>query len=97
MFALCALYIGLMELSVQLFPQAFAGLFLQDNTLHELAADALRLYTFVLIGVAVQYALVDGLTAMGLVRYAFPLSVFRKLVYLVCIPVLPRLRMQTRV
>ena len=91
MFALCALYIGLMQLSVQLFPQVFAGLFLQDSSLHTLAASALRLYTFALIGVAVQYALVDGLTAMGLIRYALPLSVFRKLVYLVCIFVLPHL------
>lgn len=91
MFALCALYIGLMQLSVQLFPQVFAGLFLQDSSLHALAASSLRLYTFALIGVAVQYALVDGLTAMGLIRYALPLSVFRKLVYLVCIFVLPNL------
>ncbi len=43
------------------------------------------------LGVAVQYALVDGLTAMGKVRYAFPLSVFRKLVYLGCLFLLPRL------
>ena len=42
-----------------------------------------------LIGVAVQYALVDGLTAMGKVRFAFPLSVFRKLVYVICIFVIP--------
>lgn len=38
---------------------------------------------------AVQYALVDGLTAMGKVGYAFPLSVFRKIVYVVCIFFLP--------
>ena len=44
-----------------------------------------------LAGVAVQYALVDGLTAMGRIRYAFPLSVFRKLVYMACIFVLPRI------
>lgn len=91
MFALCALFIGAMQLSVQLFPQVFAGLFLQDSSLHALAASALRLYTFALIGVAVQYALVDGLTAMGLIRYALPLSVFRKLVYLVCIFALPHI------
>lgn len=91
MFALCALYIGLMQLSVQLFPQVFVGLFLQDSNLYALAVNALRLYTFALIGVAVQYALVDGLTAMGLIRYALPLSVFRKLVYLAYILVLPHL------
>lgn len=91
MFALCALYIGLMQLSVQLFPQVFVGLFLQDSNLYALAVNALRLYTFALIGVAVQYALVDGLTAMGLIHYALPLSVFRKLIYLACILVLPHL------
>ena len=42
-----------------------------------------------LIDVAVQYALVDGLTAMGKVRFAFPLSVFRKLVYVICIFTIP--------
>ena len=42
-----------------------------------------------LIDVAVQYALVDGLTAMGKVRFAFPLSVFRKLVYVICILTIP--------
>ena len=49
----------------------------------------LRRYTLALIGVAVQYALVDGLTAMGKVRFAFPISIFRKLVYVVCLLILP--------
>lgn len=47
------------------------------------------MYTMALIDVAVQYALVDGLTAMGKVRFAFPLSVFRKLVYVICIFTIP--------
>ena len=34
-------------------------------------------------------ALVDGLTAMGKIRSAFPLSVFRKVIYIICIFVLP--------
>lgn len=54
-----------------------------------LASASLRMYTLGLIGVAVQYALVDGLTAMGKVRYAFPLSIFRKLLYMACIFILP--------
>lgn len=70
----------------------FAGLFLQDEALIGLASVCLRRYTLALLGVAVQYALVDSLTAMGKVRYAFPLSIFRKLLYLVCLVVLPRLR-----
>lgn len=90
-FGLCGIYIGFLQLAVQLFPQAFAGLFLHNPELVQLASSSLRMYTLALLGVAVQYALVDGLTAMGKIPFAFPLSVFRKLVYLVCIFTLPRL------
>ena len=47
------------------------------------------MYTIALLGVAVQYALVDGLTAMGKVKYALPLSLFRKIVYMMCLCILP--------
>jgi len=86
---LCGIYIGLMQIVVQAFPQMFVGMFLRDSGLSQLAADSLRMYTLALLGVAVQYALVNGLTAMGKIRFAFPLSVFRKIVYIVCIFVLP--------
>lgn len=88
-FVLCALYIGALQIAVQLAPQAFVGLFLPEGALSQQAADSLRLYTLALLGVAVQYALVDGLTAMGKVRWAFPLSIFRKLIYVLCIFLLP--------
>ena len=74
---------------MQAFPQLFTGLFLRDDHLLGLASSSVRMYTLALLGVAVQYALVDGLTAMGKVRYAFPLSAFRKIVYVVCIFCLP--------
>ena len=90
-FVLCAGYIGLLEVAVQLAPAWFAGLFLQDGTLLQMACLCLRRYTLGLLGIAVQYALVDSLTSMGKVRYAFPLSIFRKLLYLLCLLVLPRL------
>lgn len=90
-FVLCAGYIGLLELAVQVAPAWFAGLFLQDGSLLQMACLCLRRYTLGLLGIAVQYALVDSLTAMGKVRYAFPLSIFRKLLYLLCLLVLPRL------
>lgn len=81
-FLLCGVYIGFLEICVQAFPQLFAGLFLQDAVLLEQASASLRMYALALLGIAVQYALVDGLTAMGKIRYAFPLSVFRKIVYM---------------
>lgn len=88
-FLLCGAYIGILCVSVQIFPQIFVGFFLKDDTLNLLASSSLRMYTLALIGVAVQYALVDGLTAMGKVKYAFPLSVFRKTVYIICIFLIP--------
>lgn len=88
-FLLCGVYIGFLEICVQAFPQLFTGLFLRDAMLLGQASSSVRMYTLALLGVAVQYALVDGLTAMGKVRYAFPLSVFRKIVYVVCIFCLP--------
>ncbi len=88
-FLLCGVYIGILQVAVQLRPQLFASLFLQNTALIQLASASLRMYTFGLLGVAVQYALVDGLTATGNIRLAFPLSIFRKLLYLACIFVLP--------
>lgn len=78
-FLLCGACIGLLQAAVQVFPQMFTGLFLRDSGLNQQASASIRMYTLVLLGVAVQYALVDGLTAMGKVRYAFPLSVFGNL------------------
>ncbi len=89
-FLLCGVYIGFLEICVQAFPEIFTGLFLRDKVLLGQASSSVRMYTLALLGVAVQYALVDGLTAMGKVRYAFPLSVFRKIVYVACIFLLPR-------
>ncbi len=45
-----------------------------------------------LLGVAVQYAFVDGLTAMGQMRAALPISFFRKGLYVLCVLVLPHRR-----
>lgn len=64
-FLLCGAYIGLLQAAVQVFPQMFTGLFLRDSGLNQQASASIRMYTLVLLGVAVQYALVDGLTAMG--------------------------------
>ncbi|MDE6901229.1 MAG: MATE family efflux transporter [Lachnospiraceae bacterium] len=88
-FLLCGVYIGFLEICVQAFPQVYAGLFLREAVVLSQASSSLRMYTLVLLGIAVQYALVDGLTAMGKIRYAFPLSVFRKIVYVACIFCLP--------
>ncbi len=91
-FLLCGAYMCLLELCVQLFPRLFVGLFLSDAALIGQASACVRMYTLMLPGVAVQYALVDDLTAMGKLRYALPLSMFRKLLYVACVLTLPRRR-----
>lgn len=62
---LCASFMGVLLVVSQTIPEVFARLFLQDETLLPLAADCIRRYAAGLLGVAVQYAFVDGLTAMG--------------------------------
>mgnify|MGYP003301574259 CR=1 FL=1 len=80
---------GIMTLSAQLIPDVFAGLFVQGEENIRLASLFIRKYTIGLLGVAVQYAFVDGLTAMGKVKLALPLSLFRKLLYIGCVVFLP--------
>ena len=85
----CVAYIGGLQLLILLFPRAFAGLFLQDAAIMAVCVGCIRRFCLGLAGIAVQYAYVDGLTAMGKVRYALPLSLFRKALYILLLLVLP--------
>ncbi len=88
-FYLCGAYCLLMILCAFGGGFAFAHLFDQDPVYCALVARAIRIYFIGFLGVAVQYTLVDGLSAMGLIRYAIPLSLFRKFVFLLSILLLP--------
>ncbi len=88
----CLVYLSALCLFSQTAPERFARLFCQDETLVPLAAACIRRYAAGLPGVAVQYALVDGLTAMGRTRSALPISFFRKGLYVLLVLVLPLLR-----
>lgn len=86
---LCMVYIGSLFIIVQMAPEHFAGLFLTDRDSIQVAARALQQYTFALPGIAVQFAFVQGMTSMAKINYAFPMSVFRKAVYIICVFTLP--------
>lgn len=86
---LCFAYMGIWFLAAQLFPSFIAGFFLQGTENIAIAASFLRKYTLCMVFVAFQYAYVDGLTAMGRIRYALPMSVFRKILYILCVITLP--------
>lgn len=86
---LCLGFIGILLLAVQLEPELFVRLFLREEGQIADTCIFLKRYTLGLPGIAVQLAYVDGLTAMGKISYAFPMSVFRKCVYVACILLLP--------
>ncbi len=88
MFCLCAAFLTLLCIASQTIPDTFAALFTQDDSLVPLAASCIRKYAVGLF----QYAFVDGLTAMGQMRAALPISFFRKGLYVLCVLVLPHLR-----
>ena len=88
-FCVCGIYMIIMVLLAQFFAEPFAAIFVKGTENIELTASFLQKYTIGLLGVAAQYAFVDGLTAMGKIRYALPLSLFRKILYLICLFVLP--------
>ncbi len=90
--ALCGGFMLLLLVISQTIPEVFARLFMEEETLIPLAAGCIRRYTAGMLGVAVQYALVDGLTAMGQTRYALPVSFFRKGLYILSVLILPLLR-----
>lgn len=88
-FYLCAGYMFLLCVAAQLIPEAFAYIFIQEETAVILSASCIRKYTLGLLGVAIQYAIVDGLTAMGQIRFALPISFFRKILYIICVFLIP--------
>ena len=69
----------------------FARLFTSDALVTEKAAWAIRVCTLALIPLGLQYEIVDGFTAIGQVRYAWPLSFWRKAVYFAALFMLPAL------
>ena len=85
----CMAFMGLLFLAVQILPESFAGLFLKEPSTIEIASAALKKYTYMLPCIAVQFAFVQGMTSMGKIAYAFPMSVFRKVLYIVLVFTLP--------
>ena len=69
--------------------QYFVYLFTCNESYVELTVWAIRVYTMGIIPLAVQYEVVDGFTGMGVPSVAISLSMFRKLLYLVSVFLIP--------
>ena len=70
-------------------PDAFVRIFSSDPEYLELSVWGIQVYTACVIPMAFQYALVDGLTALGVPKAAVSLSLFRKGVLFALTLILP--------
>ena len=85
----CAVYLGLLTVATQICPQSFAKLFLSDQAAIRLTSDFIRKDALGIIFIAIQFAFVDGFTAMGMVKEAIPISLVRKSLYIIATLILP--------
>lgn len=88
-FLISICFVGIMFLIAQTVPQIFVRIFTSNPEYIKLSTWAIRVYTLGLFGVAVQYTVVDGLTGMGIVNLSVSLSMFRKLIFLLCVFIIP--------
>lgn len=88
-FLISMCFVGIMFLIAQTIPQFFVRIFTSNPEYIKLTTWAIRVYTIGLFGVAIQYTVVDGLTGMGVVKMAVSLSMFRKMLFLVCVFAIP--------
>ena len=86
---LSLIYTTILFILAQLAGPLFVRLFTSDVELSKQAFSAIRICTLAIIPLAIQYAIVDGLTGLGQVQYSLPLSTLRKGIYFIALFILP--------
>ena len=86
---LCLAYMAVLFAVAQLGAGPFTRIFTPDLEVSAIAVQAIRLSTLGLLPLAAQYVVVDGLTGMGMIKHALPLSMLRKAIYFVALFALP--------
>lgn len=86
---MCLGYTAIMFVLARLVGPQFVSLFTSDLALNAQACRAIRICTLFAIPLGVQYAIVDGFTGMGQVKWALILSTWRKAVYFTALFLLP--------
>ena len=84
------LYLGGITAVILFRPEWLVRLFLSDPAAIAQAAVFVQRYSLGFVFVAIQFAFVDGFTAMGMVKEAVPISFFRKGLYVAAVLLLPR-------
>ena len=88
---LCLTFCGLMTVFTYTLSPVFVGLFTQNPELIDRSVRYIKVFTAMILPLAIQYPLVDETTALGHVRLALFCSLFRKTVFLACLLLLPAL------
>lgn len=79
---ICLGFCTIMFLGANTVSGAFVRIFTKDAANIEFTVRIIRQYTLGIIFLAVQYELVDSFTGMGMTRFAIFCSVFRKVLYI---------------
>lgn len=88
---LCLGFCAVMMVVTHTLSPYFVRLFTQDADLAARSVRYIKVFTAMILPLAIQYPLVDQTTAMGHVRLALFCSLFRKSVFLSCLLLLPAL------
>ncbi len=88
---LCIVFTSIMFLVSRSIPQYFVKIFTTDTSLSQTSVWGIKVFTLGIIPLSFQYALVDGLTALGRTKTALALSLFRKSSFVVYTLLLPAL------
>ena len=88
---LCIVFTSIMFLVSRSIPQYFVKIFTTDTSLSQTSVWGIKVFTLGIIPLFFQYALVDGLTALGRTKTALALSLFRKSSFVVYTLLLPAL------
>lgn len=89
--ALCVSFCAMMMVVTHTLSPYFVRLFTADPNTIERSVGYIKIFTCMILPLAIQYPLVDEITAMGHLRLALFCSLFRKSLYLVCLILLPAL------
>ena len=85
--ALC--FCTFMFIIIMFFSASFVSMFTNDPTTTPIAIKAIRIFILGIIPMAIQYALVDGITALSNVKISLALSMTRKTIYIFSLIMLP--------
>lgn len=78
---MCLVFTSVMFLVSRTFETVFVNMFTDNEEVASLSVWGIKVFTLAVVALGIQYALVDGLTALGRTKTALALSVLRKSTY----------------